>query len=132
VTDLGVLAEIIKRPVSELGDLKNMYLDTYHEKEKLWKKLGCSGKMREHSDRAIIRAVFDQTMQSASIFCIETIVDWLFLGELMGSDTYEKRINTPGTVRSENWSLIMPLSLEELIRHKLTATMKKIIKNAAR
>ena len=83
--------------------------------------------MREDADSDIIRAALQITLKSQAIFSIELIVDWLYLADIFKGDPYQYRVNTPGTISEKNWSLVMPLSLEELLRHKVTAEIANLI-----
>ncbi|MCM8789966.1 MAG: 4-alpha-glucanotransferase [Candidatus Omnitrophica bacterium] len=120
-------------PKEHLSDFIDMYLNTYQEKEKLWKHLNLKGKMREKCDPEIVRAALNISLNSKARFCINTIFDWLFLDEeLMKGDPYQYRINSPGTISKKNWSLTIPLSLEELLKHKVTKEIRKMVEASGR
>ncbi len=124
--------EILKHRREELKDFIELYENTYLEKEKLWKHLKLKGKMPEKSDPEIVRAALEITAASKSCFCIELIFDLLNLADICKGDPYEYRINSPGTVSPDNWSLKIPLSLEELLGNKVNKEIKKIIKASGR
>lgn len=126
------LVAVMGRPEKELADFIEMYENSFAEKEKLWKGLGLDGPMREKCDPELMRLIFRQNLASDSIFCINTIIDYLYCGDILRGDPYEQRINTPGTVGAHNWSWVMPLSLEELCSHKLNAVLKAMIAEAGR
>ncbi len=132
IKSLEVLFKVLGKKKEEIGGLIEMYLNTYQEKEKLWKSMKLKGRMREKCDGEIIASALKITLAARSIFCIENIFDWMyFSGELHG-DPYQRRINTPGTVGPQNWSLTLPLSLEELLKHKSNSQIKKMISGAGR
>lgn len=118
---IGILG---KRP-EELMDFIDLYENSFKEKEKLWKRLGFKAPMRERSDPEIVGAALDITMSSASVFCIELIFDRIFLTGMLKGDPYQYRVNTPGTVSRDNWSLTIPVCLEDLIKDKLWAGIKE-------
>ena len=120
-----------KRP-EELKDFIELYENTYLEKEKLWKRLKLKGKMREKSDAEIVRAALNITASANSIFCIELIFDLLNLAGLCKGDPYKYRVNFPGTVSADNWSLKIPVSLEKLLAHKVTKELKEIVASSGR
>ncbi len=120
-----------KRP-EELKDFIELYENTYLEKEKLWKILKLSGPMRERSDEKIVRAALEITASSDAIFCIELIFDLLDLGGLCKGDPYKYRVNLPGTVSADNWSLKIPVPLEKLATHKVTKELKAIVAESGR
>ncbi len=109
------------------ADFIEMYENTYMEKEKLWRQMGLEGPMREKSDPGIMKAALNITLSSSSIFCIEGIMDYLYLSGAFTGDAYKARINRPGTVSKENWSFVVPLSLEELLKNKIGAGIKDMI-----
>ncbi len=116
----------------EVGDFIDLYLNSYQEKEKLWKHLGLKGKMREKSDAEIVKAVLKITLNSNARLCINTIVDYLYLTDVFKGDPYQYRINFPGTISNKNWSLTIPISLEELLKHKVTKEIRSMISDSGR
>ena len=115
-----------------MQDLIGLYENTYQEKEKLWKIFGLEGLMREKCDKDIILAALKFTLSSKAIFCIELMTDWLNLIDVFKEDSYQYRVNTPGTISLNNWSLTMPVFLEELLRNKICDTIKKMVINHQR
>ncbi|MDD2703638.1 MAG: hypothetical protein PHC33_06535, partial [Candidatus Omnitrophica bacterium] len=120
------------RNKDEIKDFIDLYENSYLEKEKLWVRLGLKGTMREKADPEIVTAILRITENSAAVFCIELITDLLYVGGLIQGDSYDFRINFPGTTGSRNWSLVMPVSLEDIIRHPVTRKLKAIITGAGR
>ena len=102
------------------------------DKEKLWRHLGIKGPMREKSDREIIRQALEITLEANSIFCINTIIDWLYLSDIFKGGPYQYRINTPGTISAKNWSFVLPLPLEKLLKHKVNKEIRKLIESSGR
>lgn len=123
---------ILDKPSEKLKDFIELYENTYSEKEKLWKHLKLKGLMREKSDAEMVRAALDITASSNSVFCIELIFDLLSLAGLCKGDPYKYRVNFPGTVSADNWSLRIPISLEELLAHKVTKELKEIVTKSGR
>ena len=115
---------IIGRRPEELKDFIELYENTYLEKDKLWKHLKMNGPMREGSDPKIVRAALGITFGSNSIYCIELIFDLLMLAGICKGDPHRYRVNTPGTVGPQNWSLKIPLSLKELLAHGVNKEIK--------
>ena len=126
------LAMILGRREDEVGDFIDIYENTYLEKEKLWKHLKIKGPMRERSDPEIVKAAIKITAASNSIYDIELIFDLLNVAGICKGDPYKYRVNRPGTVGPENWSLTIPIPLEELLEHKLAGEIKTIITSAKR
>ena len=119
-------------PKDKLHVLIGLYENTFAEKEKLWKLLGLSGPMREESDKEIFQAVLKLNLRASSLFCINTINDLLYLDDVWKGDAYQYRTNTPGTIGGHNWSLKIPLSIEELSKHPVTKKIRKLIIDSGR
>ncbi|MDD5155891.1 MAG: 4-alpha-glucanotransferase [Candidatus Omnitrophica bacterium] len=132
ISSAGELISILGRRKEELEDFVDLYENSYREKEKLWKHLGLTGPMREEADPRMLEAALKLTLNSSSVFCIETIVDWLSLGNIFKGDPYQYRINTPGTTSPRNWSLVVPIPLEDLLKHKVCAKIKGMVVSSAR
>ena len=132
VNSKEMYVQILEKREEEVKDFIDLYENSYHEKEKLWKQLGLKGAMRETSDAEIVGAALEITLSSNSIFCIELIIDYLYKADLFKGDPYQYRINKPGTVARTNWSLRLPVALEELLENKLCKDIRKIIVSSGR
>ena len=126
------LAVILGKRKEELADFIDIYENTYREKEKLWQQLKMKGPMEEKADKGIISAVLRLTLESRSIFCIQLITDYLSLADILKGDPYKYRINTPGTISPDNWSLVIPLALEDLAKHKICSSIKSMVVSSGR
>ena len=116
----------------EIKDFIDLYKNSFREKEKLWKLLKLDGAMKERSGKEIVKAVLKYVLDCGSIFVINLITDWLYLGDKFKEDPYVYRFNTPGTVNDKNWSLVLPLFLEELLEGDLNRKISSMIKEAER
>ncbi len=119
-------------PKENALDFIDLYKNTYQEKEKLWRHLDLKGPMREKSDPEIVRAALKISLDSNAIFCINTIIDWLYLTDIFQGGPYQYRINTPGTISDKNWSLTIPISLEKLLKHKVNKEIRKMVSESGR
>lgn len=128
----GKLVWILGKKREEVGDFIDLYENTYREKEKLWEHLGLGGQMREECDSEIMRAALKISLESSAIFCVNTIIDWLYLTGVLKGEPYQYRINTPGTINDKNWSLTIPISLEELLKHKMNEEIRQMIEDSGR
>jgi len=127
INSVDKLLAVLGKPKEEVADFIDMYENTYHEKEKLWKHFGFFASMREKCDTNIIKHALRITLDSSAIFCINTLVDWLYLTDIFKGDSYAYRINTPGTISDKNWSLRIPIPLEELLKYKVCGEIKKMV-----
>ena len=132
VATSDILVAILGKRKEEVGDFIDFYLNTFQEKEKLWKQLGIKGAMREKSDAEIVRHALQITLDSNAVFCVNTLIDYLYLADIFKGDPHQYRINTPGTISDKNWSLTIPIALEELLKHKVTKEIRKMIASSGR
>ena len=126
------LISILGRRHEEIKDFIDLYENSYQEKNRLWKHLKIEGPMREKCDTEIMKAAVKISLASSSIFCINTIIDWLYLTDIFKGDPYKYRINTPGTTSDNNWSFIIPIPLEDLLRHKVNKEIRALISFSGR
>ena len=126
IDSLEKLIYFLNKSPDEIGDIIHMYKNTFQEKEKLWKHLGLKGKMRQNCDPEIVRAALGITLDSSAIFCINLIFDLLYLTNVLKNDPYKFRFNIPGTISDKNWSLRIPISLEELLGHKINKEIREM------
>lgn len=126
------LVAILGKRKEEILDFIDMYENSYREKEKLWKHLGLKVPMRDRSDSEITKRALKITLESRSVFSIQLIVDWLMLGDIFKGDPYQYRINRPGTISEENWSLVMPISLESMLKDEVCRDIRNLIASSGR
>jgi 4-alpha-glucanotransferase len=88
--------------------------------------------MREKCDKEIVREALKITLNSSSLFCINTIIDWLYLADIFKGDPYEYRINTPGTISDKNWSLLIPIPLNDLLKNNLNRQIRELVSASGR
>jgi len=127
-----ICIDLLGKREEELRDFIDMYENTYREKEKLWAQLKLKGAMREKCDARIVRAALNITLSSRSVFSIELLIDYLYLADLFKGDPYKNRINIPGTVARTNWSLTIPVPLEDLLEHRVVEEIKAMVKASGR
>lgn len=132
ITSTEIFLQLLSKGKEEAADLIDLYKNSFAEKEKLWQHLQLAGPVREKADREIVRQALKLSLETKSIFVINTLIDWLYLGEIFPGDPYQVRMNTPGTISEKNWSVVMPLSLEELLRHKINKEIRALIVSAYR
>jgi 4-alpha-glucanotransferase len=132
INSVDELLKALGRKREEVLDFIEFYENSYHEKEKLWKLLGLKGPMREKCNKELIRAIMQFSLNSRSIFSVQVITDYLYLADIFKGEPYQYRINTPGTISDKNWSLVMPILLEELIKHPVTKEIKEMISSSER
>ncbi|MDD5432341.1 MAG: 4-alpha-glucanotransferase [Candidatus Omnitrophica bacterium] len=132
IDSVDALLHVLAKPREKVGDFISLYLDTYQEKEKLWSILEMPGKMQEDAGNELIYAALNFTLESQAIFCIQLITDWLSIAGIFKGDPYQYRINTPGIISNKNWSMRLPISLDDLLRHHVTGEIKKMVVDSNR
>ena len=127
ISSVDILLSILGKKKEEVMDFIDMYENSYKEKEKLWKQLKLKYRMREKSDKEIISSALKLTLDSNALICAQLITDWLSLTDIFKGDPYQYRINTPGTVSQSNWSLRLPVCLEELLKLDVCQEIKDMV-----
>ena len=111
----------------------DMHRESFYEKEQFWKYLGLSGGPVEKADAAFITTAIEKAAASKSVFSIQLIVDWLSIGPLFkGWKREDMRVNTPGTMTDKNWSIVMPVSLEDMMAMDINEKIKGINRESGR
>ena len=126
-----LLWELGKRP-EEVGDFVELYENTFGEKEKLWKILDCPGTITEEATAELLVKIVNFVLNSQAIFCINSIWDYLGLVDIFKNDPYDYRVNVPGTISPKNWSLRLPISLEELLADPLNQQINQMVSASGR
>ncbi|MEZ4689685.1 MAG: hypothetical protein R3A12_05685 [Ignavibacteria bacterium] len=72
--------------------------------------------------------------ETESIFSIQLLMEYLYLDKdiLQKYSEGNFRINSPGTVSGDNWSMRIPVSLEELLEMKINPDIKKLNRDSDR
>lgn len=67
-----------------------------------------------------------------SVFCINLILEWLFLSEFLKREPSFYRLNFPGKILKKNWSLKSPVPLEKIVEEKFNEKIRKILEKTKR
>ncbi|MFA5356419.1 MAG: 4-alpha-glucanotransferase [Candidatus Omnitrophota bacterium] len=132
VSSPDILVSVLGKKKDEVTDFIDMYVNTYAEKNKLWKQLRLPGEMRESADKQAVEAALKLSLDTRAVFSVQLMIDWLYLSGIFKGDPYGYRINTPGSISSKNWSLTMPLPLEGLVKLKINSRIKKMVSASGR
>jgi len=126
------LVWILGKRREEVGDFVELYENSYGEKDKLWELLSCPGLVTEEAGNQLLAKIIQFVLNSQAVFCINSIRDLLGLADVFKGDPYQYRINVPGTISQKNWSLRLPISLEELLSHPINQQIRKMIVDSGR
>jgi len=134
--DKNQFIKILNRSEKEISDLIKICQETYQEKEKFLKMISIpwekNSKWFEKTEKKLVEKNLETINSSASIFTIILIFDWLFLKNIFKRDPSQFRINKPGTVSKFNWSIKLPISLENLLTHPINNQIREIIQKTKR
>ena len=100
----------LNRPRNDVWMFYDMNKEASPERDLFKKFLGRDGNTKE-----LCRAALEKAASARSIFSVQLVQDYLTLGGYFDTwDKHEMRVNTPGTVSDKNWSIRMPLPLEDM------------------
>lgn len=99
----------------------DMHRESFTEREKFWEYLGLAGAPKDKADKALVKAALQKASETKSVFSIQIIHDWLSLSKMFDKwKRTEMRVNVPGSMADTNWSIVLPVSLEELLADEKT------------
>lgn len=127
-----ILIKVLRKPEREVSDLIMIYRESYKEKEKLWKMIFKKGSPPIKANKKLIKKNLEVINRSASIFTALLLLEWLFLGDILKGMPSQYRFNRAGTISNTNWSLRIPISLENLLNHSINSQIKEIISKTGR
>lgn len=132
VRDEGVLLWNLARPENEVRDFVDMYRSTFTERELFWSFAGLPGFPSEDASPELAGAALRRAGESASIFSVQLLQDWLSLDRVLPGDPSDWRINVPGTVVPRNWSYVLPIPLEKLRTLPVNASIRRLNERTGR
>jgi hypothetical protein len=113
------------------AEIINIYLSSFSEKNKFLKYIG-EGDTENISGEDVpvsfIRDTLEKISSTDSIFSIQLLMEYLYLdNDILKNFSGEGfRINSPGTVSGDNWSMVIPVSMEELGEMKINKLIKEL------
>ncbi len=114
-------------------EIIDLYKSSFDEREKFWQFLGFKNAPSNEYMNQLVKEALIRAHASASIFSIQLLQDWLSLDNtLAGIDPKELRVNYPGSISPDNWSFVLPVSLEDLKAHKINKVIRDICKDTGR
>lgn len=132
INSVEILSNILNSAKENIADLISLYKESFQEKDKFLKYVAIKNHSKERCSDGLTTAALEKINSSASIFSIQLLGDWLSLGCLKDYDIWEFRINFPGTISDKNWSLVMPLSLEDMLGFPINSIIRDINLKAGR
>ena len=112
--------------------LLDMYRGSFKEKRHFLQFLGLENDTHEGCSTMFIKNALTKIQESACIFSIQLIQDYLDLDQLYEVDPWENRINFPGTLSEKNWTLVLQLSLDDILALPINSVLKSINESCGR
>lgn len=134
VSNVYRLLEILEMNYDEAKEITEIYLSSFGEKNNFRKYIGLDEKTELADPVAFIKKTLEMINSTTSVFSIQLIMEYLYLDKntLEKYSGWNKRINFPGTVDGNNWSMVIPFALEELKDLKINDTISDILKKSDR
>lgn len=134
VSNVYILLEILNMNYDTAGEITDIYLATFSEKNNFRNYIGMDEKTELSDSALFIKRALEKINSADSIFSIQLIMEYLYLDKdiLDKYSGWDQRINFPGTVDGNNWSMVIPVTLEELKDLKINETIIDILKNSNR
>ncbi|MBK6506405.1 MAG: 4-alpha-glucanotransferase [Ignavibacteria bacterium] len=131
ISNVYVLLEKFNADYSEIQDVINLYLSSYNERKVFLKYLGHNSNTLSTSP-SLVRKNLAKILDTDSIFSIQLLMEYLFLDKKILNKHKYSRINSPGTISGNNWSSVIPCSLNELIKSEINIQVKKLVEESKR
>lgn len=132
IKNSDIFLNILSIEKSHATDLTDLYMGSFDEKTKFLEFLEIDDEFEEKYPPLLIKRALEKISSSASIFSCSLLHDWLSLDSIFDDDPWELRINTPGTLSEKNWTLVMPVSLEDMLALPVNSVIKTINEQCGR
>ncbi len=132
VSSVDKLLAILGRSGDEARHLVAAYRASYPERSFYWEYIGLPGSPDNDVSTKFMKMALESAAQSHSIFSLQLLQDWLSLANFKGRDSWDYRINVPGTVGAHNWSLLAPCPLEVLQNLGVNPIIREIVTTSQR
>jgi len=122
------MISILQPAPSKANDFAYLFMESHGEQIKFMQFLGKS-ELSDNVSIDFVNSAMLKANESNSIFSIQLLHEYLCLDEELIDkiSRYNYRINMPGKVSRNNWSVILPISLEKLIEKKGISVLKNLI-----
>jgi 4-alpha-glucanotransferase len=126
------LLAILGKSHDEAWHLVDAYKSSYEERKFYWQHVGMTGPVASQASPEFVRKALENVNRTNSIFSLQILQDWLSLGEFKDRDSWDYRINVPGSMGDGNWSVTAPFSLEAMQKLPANKSVRKIVVDSAR
>ena len=135
IPNVYVLLETLKMNFEQAGEIVSIYLSSFSERNSFLKFIGLNESIPgDKVSVTFIKKSLEKISETESIFSIQLLMEYLYLDKdiLQKYSEGNFRINSPGTVSGDNWSMRIPVSLEELLEMKINPDIKKLNRDSDR
>ena len=132
IESVGMLLAILGKNRDEAWHIVDAYLGSYEERKFYWHHVGMTGPVEHRASNAFVRKALESVNHTRSIFSLQILQDWFSLEDFKNRDSWEYRINVPGSMGPQNWSLVAPFSLEAMQKLRVNKTIREIVVDSKR
>lgn len=130
ISSVDLMLGILQPRQDKVYEFVNLYLESFAEKDKF--KLFLETGTNEKQELCYLAV--KKANESNSVFSIQLLQEYL----CFNSETLEKtgkwkyRINIPGRVSKNNWSVLLPLSMDNLLKSNINEKIMTLLKETGR
>ncbi|MFH1800078.1 MAG: 4-alpha-glucanotransferase [Candidatus Omnitrophota bacterium] len=132
IESVEMLLAILGKSYDEAWHIVDTYRSAYEERKFYWQHVGMSGPIEHRASPEFVKKALESVNHTRSIFSLQILQDWLSLGEFTERNSWEYRINVPGSMGEKNWSVVAPFSLEAMQKLPVNKTIRKIVIDSRR
>jgi hypothetical protein len=126
ITGVPELLAVLNRRPHEAALVVETFLRSHREKENFWRDVFGRGACPSRFTAAVARKALARAHQTASIFSVHLVQDWLSLDPQYPCDPFRDRINVPGVSCDTNWRFVLPFSLERMMKSESVEEVAKL------
>lgn len=108
------------------------FRSTRWERRTFWTAVGLAGEPTDKAGPDLVWAALEMACRTPSVFSVQLLQDWLASAGLNGTDAWDYRINFPGVTSDANWSVVLPVPIEELARLPETRRIRQLVERTQR
>ncbi|MBK8982966.1 MAG: 4-alpha-glucanotransferase [Ignavibacteria bacterium] len=134
IANVYELLNIIELSYDHAKEFVDSYLSGYSEKIKYCRYIGYEGNKEMPVTAEFINRSIKKIFECNSIFSIQLMQEYLYLDKefLNNYSSADYRINSPGTVNDQNWTMRIPMPLEEILSLQINPVLKKLVRDSDR
>jgi len=124
---VDAFCSIIGKSAQEAWNVVDLFKGSISERDQYLKFLGCPPGTALTNPHIFVKMALERINAASCIFSSLLLQDWLAIDTLFDFDPWEERINFPGTVDPRNWTLAIPLALEDIAEMPVNSVIRHIV-----